>query len=187
MRLLFLFSLALVLTSASVHATPLHDAVGDGDIDRVKMLVNSGVDLNATIDSEEARGVTALMVAAGGGYTDIVIALVEAGADPNAAVETEEVRGFTALMVAAGLGHTDVVTALIEAGADPNAASRSRGGAWPYSLARRCGGRSHRFRHYPAPGGCGSSGQGRKRAYSPQHRRYPRAHQYHPCATRRER
>ena len=89
----------------------LIDAAENGDIRRVRELLDSGADPNLR---DNRFGVTALIMA--WGYTDIVRLLLENGADPN----LRDNLGTTALMMAALEGETETVRLLLENGADPN-------------------------------------------------------------------
>ena len=85
MRILFATLLTLILTAGTAHATPLHDAARDGDIDKVQMLLSSGADPNATADYEEMGELTALHLAAVFGHTDTISVLLQAGRGPERA------------------------------------------------------------------------------------------------------
>ena len=87
------------------------DAAENGDIRRVRKLLDSGADPNFR---DNRFGVTALIMA--WGYTDIVRLLLENGADPN----RRDNLGTTALMMAALEGETETVRLLLENGADAN-------------------------------------------------------------------
>jgi hypothetical protein len=89
----------------------LIDAAENGDIQRVRELLDSGADPNLR---DNRFGVTALIMA--WGYTEIVRLLLEKGADPN----LRDNLGTTALMMAALEGETETVRLLLENGADPN-------------------------------------------------------------------
>lgn len=146
MRGLPLFVLAFFLTSEA-YADPLHDAAGEGDVDRVKQLLAEGADVNmsdplvgsalakATL-AGQAEAVSALLaagadvnlaggmmrlpplqLAAGAGRSEIVPLLLAAGAD----VTAMDVDGNTPLHKAADSGATDVVEMLLDAGADIDA------------------------------------------------------------------
>jgi cytohesin len=94
----------------------LRSAASDGDVARVRTLIEAGADVNHT----DAKGYTVLTEAAAGDEADsseaIVRALIEAGADVNKAEED----AWPPLLVAATHGHEAVVRALIDAGADVN-------------------------------------------------------------------
>jgi hypothetical protein len=84
----------------------IFDAAKTGDIQRVKELVESGVDINAASENGE----TPLIIAASNNHTDIVRSLLEAGADIN----IRRRDGMTALICASIFGHTEIVKALLE-------------------------------------------------------------------------
>ncbi len=91
---------------------PVLSAASAGDIDTLRMLINSGADLNLQGDG----GLTALMMVAYLGHNDIIQMLITAGANLN----LQEDNGNTALMMAITAGHNDIVQMLIDAGADLN-------------------------------------------------------------------
>ncbi len=116
---------ACTAKSVGMKATvlPLHWAIGDGNVDSVRALIEAGADVNA----KDVRGATALHQAAYGNNVAVAAVLIEAGADVNA----KNVRGATALHQAAYGNNAAVAAVLIEAGADVNAvatlgASRTR-------------------------------------------------------------
>jgi ankyrin repeat protein len=88
-------------------------ASGAGSAEVVRMLIESGADLNA---AESRRGQTALHWAAAEAHPDVVQLLVEKGANINAASKS----GFTALVFASIKNDAASVKALLAAGADPN-------------------------------------------------------------------
>ncbi|MCA9792341.1 MAG: ankyrin repeat domain-containing protein [Candidatus Eremiobacteraeota bacterium] len=129
--------------------SPLHRAVLDGDLERVRgcleqglpldLLANDGlaplhwaaaagqievlallVELGAEPDQAGEEGETALMVAIQNSQPAAVEKLLELGADPH---RTDQ-RGFTALHRAAEMGQLDTVRRLIEAGVDANVEAR---------------------------------------------------------------
>lgn len=91
-------------------------AAKQGRLDRVKYLIEYGVNVNARDDN----GYTPLHAAAYGGYLDVIKYLIEKGADVNA-----DNNGYTPLHTAANTDHLDVVKYLIDRGADVNAKSDS--------------------------------------------------------------
>jgi len=91
----------------------LLDAVGDGDIARVKKLLDRGANLNA----KNILGLTPLHIAAMYGNLELVDLLLKYGADANAKTD----HAVTPLHLAASWGRADVVKMLLERGADVNA------------------------------------------------------------------
>src|ERR1035437_10273980 len=93
-------------------STLLMHAAAFGSPEAVKLLLESGADVNAKNDLEA----TALIL--GAGYPEKVRMLVEKGADVNA----HSKLGRTPLMIAAGCdGCSATVKVLLDKGADPNA------------------------------------------------------------------
>lgn len=95
---------------------PLHDAVKDGDIEKVKrILEDDTVDKNL----EDNDGVTALIEASIAGNEEIAKILIEAGcpAQPPLPYRHTPLRG------AAVAGQDRLIRILLAAGADPNAKS----------------------------------------------------------------
>ena len=91
-----------------------------GDLLKVKSLLEQGVDVNAKAKIEGIE-LTALIVASKEGNLEIVKYLISKGANVNDKVTAEEMGGFTALMSASVAGHTEIVKYLISKGADINA------------------------------------------------------------------
>lgn len=90
----------------------LLDAAYEGDLKKVRNLLEAGAEVNA----KDEDGYTALIRASSGGDIEIVKALLEAGADVNAKNEVE----VAALVLASKKGHIEIVKALVEVGADVN-------------------------------------------------------------------
>jgi len=105
--------------------TDFHDAASVGDLERVRELLEEGIDPNA----RDAHGETPLHKAASEGHVHVARLLLEHGANPNARDEV----GWTPLHWAAYKGHVDVVKLLLKHGADPNAQSNS--GETPLHIA----------------------------------------------------
>ncbi len=91
----------------------LHIAAYEGDVERVKKLLEKGADPNA----RNVVSWTPLHVAASKNHIEIAKLLLEHGADPN----IQNKNGDTPLHVAAREGYVDVVELLLKHGADPNA------------------------------------------------------------------
>lgn len=118
MKRISLIALALLfimMFSIQVHAGELHDAVKNGDIVKVRQLLERGADVNA----RNENGTTPLHFAARYGNTDIAKLLIERGADVNAKKEG------TPLHWAIYHRNTDIAKLLIEKGADLNALDES--------------------------------------------------------------
>jgi ankyrin repeat protein len=113
----------------NVSWTDLHSAAFDGDVERVRELLEKGE--NPNIKNKD--GITPLHVAASKGYVDVVKLLLERGADPN----IKDKNGVTPLHWAAYNGHVDVVKLLLKHGADPNAEDKY--GATPLHATAKMG------------------------------------------------
>ncbi|UNQ73406.1 ankyrin repeat domain-containing protein [Infirmifilum sp. NZ] len=107
----------------------LHFAAGIGDLEKIRMLLERGADINA----RDNIGWTPLHFAAIAGKLDVARLLIEKGADVNA----RGVFGDTPLHYAAMNGHLDVVKLLVDSGADVDA--RDEYGRTPWDLARERG------------------------------------------------
>ena len=93
-----------------VSDTLLFRACSDGDVDRVRILLDHGANVNA----REEEGETPLMYAAVQDKTDVMQLLLDRGADINAA----SINGETALMRAVGVKRYDASDLLLQRGAD---------------------------------------------------------------------
>ena len=114
-------------SSGKTRSRALSDAVRDGHIEAVRLLLDEGIYLNR---ADSICGWTALHVALfgyagrrGDRRLEIIRLLLQAGADPNAAVRY---RRMTPLICAANHAMTGAVQLLLQAGADPNTADVSR-------------------------------------------------------------
>lgn len=96
-------------------STALQAAAGRGHKEIVEILIKAGVDVNAR--GGDTYNGNALHAAAKGGYKDIVKLLIKKGAEVN----TQSGEYDIALHAAANSGHKEVVKILIEAGGDVNA------------------------------------------------------------------
>ncbi|MGD9567206.1 MAG: M48 family metallopeptidase [Sedimentibacter sp.] len=85
-------------------------AVADGDVNKVKELLNEGIDPNV----QDMDGWTPLMWAAWEGNVEMINILIEAGADPNMIDYYEE----TALIKAIYSNNVEAINALILSGAE---------------------------------------------------------------------
>lgn len=95
-------------------------AANNGELAKVKQLIEKGADVNVVTNDRFLGAIPVLMVATQRGHMDIVQFLVENGAEVNAPT-TGDVEGGTALMIASARGHLDIVKFLVENGADVNA------------------------------------------------------------------
>jgi len=116
-------------------------AANNGELAKVKQLIEKGADVNVVTNDRFLGAIPVLMVATQRGHMDIVQFLVENGADVNACT-TGDVEGGTALMIASARGHLDIVKFLVENGADVNAvvtADEAEGGTTALMIASQEG------------------------------------------------
>jgi uncharacterized protein len=110
--LLLMPLLSLDIANAREADSLLIEAAYKGDLEKVRSLLNSGVNVNA----RKTHGTTALTFAAERGHTQVVKLLLDKGADVNAG----SASGRTALMGAAEGGHPEVLVRLFEKRANIN-------------------------------------------------------------------
>ncbi len=91
-------------SSNSMENTPLHAAVAGRQFQTVKLLLENGIEVNAT----QHGGWTALQGAANNGDARLIELLLANGADPDAVSE----NGSTALSLATAGNHTDAIELL---------------------------------------------------------------------------
>ena len=96
-----------------------HHAVFQGDLNKVKVLLEKGADIN----SNDVGGNALHYAAAFGGNTELVKFLIDKGLDVNA----KGTSGGTPLKDAAFSGHIEIVKLLIDEGADVNAKDNAHG------------------------------------------------------------
>ncbi|KAG6973099.1 hypothetical protein JG687_00001103 [Phytophthora cactorum] len=104
-------------------------AAGDGDVDTVKNLIDTGSDVN----SVDAHSLTPLLSASRHGHTQMVQFLVGKGADIN----KSDQEGDTPLIIAAIEGHVEIVQFLLEIGDDVG--KKSKNGNTPLICAAKSG------------------------------------------------
>ncbi|MFC1793218.1 CocE/NonD family hydrolase [Planctomycetota bacterium] len=92
---------------------PLHQAAAEGDIEKVKLAISQGVD----VDAEGELGKTLLHYAAETGKLEVVQLLVKLGADVNAITAND----WSVLSIAVANDHAAVVEHMIAHGADVDA------------------------------------------------------------------
>ena len=118
-RLLATFFLSLmIVVGPTVRAAPapppereLMEAAYEGELERVRVLVQQGV----PVDTTDAESRTALMWASFNGHTEVVRFLL----DSEAVVGARDTNGRTALMYASSGPFAATVALLLERGAEP--------------------------------------------------------------------
>jgi ankyrin repeat protein len=90
-------------------------AAGKGEIEKVAVLLDKGVNPNAMASSTGGPGTAALHVAAQKGYIGVMDRLLAVGADVN---QIAMDHGVTALMLASVSGQTEAIQFLLNEGAD---------------------------------------------------------------------
>uniref|UniRef100_A0A0D2Y089 Nephrocystin 3-like N-terminal domain-containing protein n=1 Tax=Fusarium oxysporum (strain Fo5176) TaxID=660025 RepID=A0A0D2Y089_FUSOF len=99
--------------TGELYGNALTAAAFDNTIEIIKLLLDSGADINS------ADG-WALQTAADQGHVDVVNLLLERGANVNATTTNINMPKCTALQAAVESGRGDIVDILLEHGADPN-------------------------------------------------------------------
>ena len=97
----------------------LHAAATSGNVERIKAVLNTGVE----VDQLDSRERTALFGAAKAGHPHAIRALVAAGANVN----HRDKKGWTPVMLAAFSRRTEAIQALLGLGADEADLSRADG------------------------------------------------------------
>ena len=104
--------------------TPLHWACGNRDVDRVRILIEAGADVDARatalVGFVRRHGVTPLHMAASQGNTDTALALIEAGAVVNA----QDYEGQSPLHYAVSWHNVEGVRLFLVKGANANLMDR---------------------------------------------------------------
>ncbi|AWB34753.1 hypothetical protein DBV39_14635 [Orrella marina] len=119
-------TVALSFTSAfssegSMRQYPMHAAALENNVDTVKQLIDSGVE----IDARDQSGSTALLVAARANSIDAAEVLIEAGADANAKDNIND----SAYLYSGARGHLEILKMTLAHGADLNSTNRYGGTA----------------------------------------------------------
>lgn len=111
--------------AAHYHTARLFNYVSEGDIQKVRLALDAGADVNVTRIFNPDIGpveVSVLEYAARQGKTEIAGALLEAGASPAGIANTQPDAGRRSPLYWAALGgHQQIIDLLIEHGADPDA------------------------------------------------------------------
>jgi len=97
---------------ASAMDRALFEAAGDGDVSAINELLQSGANVNCTIN----RDGTPLIAAARAGYLDVVQLLLDRGANPNLSSQGDG----NPLIAAAGAGFANIVELLLSRDANIN-------------------------------------------------------------------
>jgi hypothetical protein len=109
---------------------PIHIAALNGDIETIKLLLDSGVNVDSINYSDNYYGFTPLMIAAETSNTTSSLETVKLLLDSGADVNAYERYGYTPLMLTVkesnGSSSLETVKLLLDSGADVNIASRRR-------------------------------------------------------------
>lgn len=112
MKCLFVAVVGFMFWISAALAGPLHDAAKDGDVERVKQLLDQGLD----VAEPDSAGEPALLIASLAGRANVVALLLEQGSD----IQIRNKHGVTALHAAAYGGNVEVVELLVSKGAAVN-------------------------------------------------------------------
>ena len=127
LRSLSVLSLSALLSGAVPPESPVADAAMRADLDKVRILLKAGADVNVA----QGDGMTALHWSAENRSVEMAAMLIYAGANVEAVTR---IGGYTPLHLASRSGSAAIVQELLEAGANPTVAS-SAGGATPLHFA----------------------------------------------------
>ena len=126
-RSLSVLGLSALLWGAVPPESPVADAAMRTDLDKVRVLLKGGADVNVA----QGDGMTALHWSAEHRSAEMAAMLIYAGANVEAVTR---IGGYTSLHLASRAGSAAVVQELLEAGANP-AVRSSAGGATPLHFA----------------------------------------------------
>ena len=112
----------LIIQGIDTSKLQIADWAAIGDLDKVRELHKSGVDLNSSSTLNDVDYYTALESASWGGHINIIEYLVENGADVNfvSGSDMENEYGKTALISAVDNGQVEIVKYLLDNGAEIN-------------------------------------------------------------------
>jgi ankyrin repeat protein len=119
-------ALFALVCSCSAFGSEIHDAVRNGDTEKVRALLK---DNPAFVCSKDDKGLTPLHQAAAHGHADMAALLL----DSQACVNATAIDGSTPLHAAATHGHSDIAELLLTNKAQVN--TRTNGGLTPLHLA----------------------------------------------------
>lgn len=97
----------------------LHHAASNGDVERIKRLVNGGAQQFVDIDAPDSEGTPPLIYASCFGHEDVVATLIDAGA----VIDRQDKNQWTALMWALTNRHKAIAKLLLDHGASPEVKS----------------------------------------------------------------
>ena len=127
LRSLSVLCLSALLSGAVPPESPVADAAMRADLDKVRILLKAGADVNVA----QGDGMTALHWSAENRRVEMAAKLINACANVEAVTR---IGGYTPLHLASRSGSAAIVQELLEAGANPTVAS-SAGGATPLHFA----------------------------------------------------
>ena len=127
LRSLSVLGLSALLWGAVPPESPVADAAMRADLDKVRLLLKGGADVNVA----QGDGMTALHWSAENRSAEMAAMLIYAGANVEAVTR---IGGYTPLHLASRSGGAAIVEELLEAGANP-AVTSSAGGATPLHFA----------------------------------------------------
>ena len=127
LRSLSVLCLSALLSGAVPPESPVADAAMRADLDKVRILLKAGADVNVA----QGDGMTALHWSAENRSVEMAAMLIYAGANVEAVTR---IGGYTPLHLASRSGSAAIVQELLEAGANPTVSS-SAGGATPLHFA----------------------------------------------------
>ena len=117
----------LKTTNNEYGLTELYWAAYQGDLQRIRDLLNNGADANATT----VIGSTPLIAAAQAGHPDVIRQLIDSGA----AIDHADVKGNTPLITAVMFGQSDVAAYLVQRGANVKLANKAQCSPLHYAVA----------------------------------------------------
>lgn len=103
--------IAIFVICSCVSSRPIHSAVKENDLDKVREYVTQG-----DIELKDSNGFTPLILASYFGYTPIVKYLLEQGAN----IDQRDNKGGTALIYASYYNYYDIVQILLDQNASVN-------------------------------------------------------------------
>ena len=127
---IWLVGLMSVFSVLLLTAQDIHKAAGQGDLDKVKEILEKNPEL---LDGEDVQGNTPLTLAANSGRKEVVEYLITKGADLN----STNTYKYTPLHYSILRRHIGIAGMLVEAGADVNVPN-----VWGYTPLHTCAGRN---------------------------------------------